>query len=258
MVKIKEVYDFMDSFAPFACQGDFDNSGFLVGDMNRYIHHIGVVLDVTKQTLAAARHLGIDLLISHHPVIFEAQKSFTAGNPAFELANAGIAALCAHTSLDCAAGGVNDVLCDLLGIEKIELYPTAEYPSGLLRTGFLAQEGAEELAEYVGTRLCTDVRYCDGGKAIETVAVCGGSGGSLFKDVLDAGVDAYITGDLSYHQYLAAADKGLTVVAAGHFETENPVVQVLAEKLKHRFADIQVSVPEQDIPVDVYLPDLLR
>jgi len=258
MVKIKDIYDFIDSFAPFSAQADFDNGGFLVGDINRYVHRVGVVLDITKQTIAFARHLGVDLMISHHPVIFDAQKSFTAGDMAFELANAGIAALCAHTSLDCAAGGVNDVLCELLGIEKIELFPTPEYPSGLLRVGFLAQESADDLAEYVGNRLCTDVRYCDGGKAIETVAVCGGSGGSLFKDVLDAGVDAFITGDLTYHHYLSAANSGLTVVAAGHFETENPIVQVLAEKIKQRFADVEVSVLEQEIPVDVYLPDLLR
>ncbi|NLX92893.1 MAG: hypothetical protein GXZ02_03345 [Clostridiales bacterium] len=123
MVKIKEVYDFIDSFAPFSTQADFDNSGFLVGDINRYIRHVGVVLDVTQQTLAAARHLGVDLIITHHPVIFDATRSFTAGNMAFELAAAGIAAISAHTSLDCAAGGVNDVLAGLLEIEKTEPSP---------------------------------------------------------------------------------------------------------------------------------------
>ena len=258
MVKIKDVYDFIDSFAPFSTQADFDNSGFLVGDINRYIRHVGVVLDVTQQTLAAARHLGVDLIITHHPVIFDATRSFTAGNMGFELAAAGIAAISAHTSLDCAPGGVNDVLADMLDIEKTEPFPTAEYPAGVLRVGFLKQDSAEDLAEYVGNKLCTDVKYCDGGKKIETVAVCGGNGSSLVAEVMEAGIDAYITGEVSYHHFLAAADIGLTIIAAGHFETENPIVQVLANQIKHRFEDIQVSVLEQDIPVDVYIPDLLR
>ncbi len=258
MVKIKEVYDFIDSFAPFSTQADFDNSGFLVGDINRYIRHVGLVLDVTRQTLAAARHLGVDLIITHHPVLFDATRRFTAGDMAFELAAAGIAAISAHTSLDCAAGGVNDVLAGLLEIEKVEPFPTAEYPAGVLRVGFLKQESAEELAEYVGQKLFTDVKYCDGGKEIETVAICGGSGGSLVEEVIDAGIDAYITGEVSYHHFLTAVDNGLTVIAAGHFETENPIVQVLADRIKTRFADIQVSVLEQDIPIDIYIPDLLR
>ena len=258
MVKIKEIYDFIDSFAPFSTQADFDNSGFLVGDINRYIRHVGVVLDVTRQTLAFARHLGVDLIVTHHPVIFDATRRFTAGSMGFELAAAGIAAISAHTSLDCASGGVNDVLAELLEIKKNEPFPTEEYPTGLLRVGFLKQESAEQLAEHVGEKLFTDLKYCDGGKEIETVAVCGGNGGSFVDEVIDAGIDAYITGEVSYHHFLTAANNGMTLIAAGHFETENPIVQVLADQIKARFADIQVSVLEQELPLEIYVPDLLR
>ncbi|NLX92892.1 MAG: hypothetical protein GXZ02_03340 [Clostridiales bacterium] len=127
-----------------------------------------------------------------------------------------------------------------------------------MRVGFLKQDSAEDLAEYVGNKLCAEVEYCDGGKKIETVALCGGAGGSLVDEVIEAGIDAYITGEVSYHHFLSAADNGLTIIAAGHFETENPIVQVLADQIRRRFEDLEVSVLEQDLPVDVYLPDLLR
>lgn len=258
MVRIKDVYDYLDSVAPFATQADFDNSGFLVGDPERYVQHIGVVLDITSQTLNQARRLGVDLIVSHHPVIFEAKKSFTAKDMAFELASAGIAAICAHTSLDAAPGGVNDVLAQLLGVKKVEPFPTAEYPSGLVRVGFLPFSSGAELAEFVGDTLFSEVRYYDAGRAIETVAICGGNGGSLTEEIAEAGIDAFITGECTYHRFLEAAEKSMTVIAAGHFETENPVVEALAAKLKVKFLNAEVSVLEQDLITDVYLPDLLR
>jgi len=258
MVKIKDIYDYLDAIAPFSTQAAYDNSGFLVGDINRHVRHIGVTLDITPQTLLVARRIGVDLIVSHHPVIFEARKSFKAGDMAFELASAGIAALCPHTSLDCAVGGVNDVLAELLDIEKPEPFPTAEYPAGMVRVGFLPMSGAEELAEHVSKMLCAPVRFCDGGREIETVAVCGGAGGSCLEEVIDAGIDAFITGDASHHHFLNAVQGGLTLIAAGHFETENPVVPVLAEKLREEFPDLEISVLEQDIPVETFFPDILR
>ncbi len=156
MVKIQEVYDYLDSIAPFSSQADFDNSGFLVGDINRYVNHIGLVLDVTKQTLAEAVSLGVDLIITHHPVIFNSQKSFLAGDLGFELAASGIACIGAHTSLDAAAGGVNDVLAEILEIKKVEALPTESYPNGLLRVGFIDIMTARDFAEHIGNKLFSD------------------------------------------------------------------------------------------------------
>lgn len=258
MVKIKDIYDYIDAIAPFSNQAEYDNSGFLVGDIQRHVRHIGVALDITPQTLLIAKRIGADMIVSHHPVIFEPRKSFQAGDMAYELASAGIAALCAHTSLDCAEGGVNDVLAELLDIEKPEPFPTAECPAGMVRAGFLPMSGAEELAEHVGKMLCAAVRYYDGGRSIETVAVCGGAGGSCLQEVIDAGIDAFITGDASHHHFLTAAQRGLTLIAAGHFETENPIVPVLAEKLRQNFPGLEVSVIEQELPVETYYPEILR
>ena len=258
MVKIQEVYDYLDSIAPFSSQADFDNSGFLVGDINRYINHIGLVLDVTKQTLAEAVSLGVDLIITHHPVIFNAQKSFLAGNLGYELAASGIACIGAHTSLDAASGGVNDVLVEILELKKVEALPTETYPNGLIRVGFIDPMIARDFAEHIGNKLFSDVRYYDAGKMIETVAVCGGGAGSLVDEVIEAGVDAFVMGEVDYHHFLNAANNSVSMFAAGHFETENPIIEVLAKKIALQFPGTDVSVLQQDLPVDIFVPDFLR
>ncbi|MCR5484749.1 MAG: Nif3-like dinuclear metal center hexameric protein [Clostridiales bacterium] len=248
MVTVKDVYDYIDTIAPFSGQLDFDNSGFLVGDPDRTVKNIAVSLDITSETIAGARECQADLMVSHHPVIYKAKKNILKGDPVYELISSGISAICAHTSLDCAVGGVNDVLAEIFGLEKVEALPTNELPTPMIRVGFLPEpltpyELAATAAEKLGSRL----RWCDGGKPIETVAVCGGSGGSLVNDMIELQIDALITGDAGYHNFLDAEENGLTLIAAGHFETENPVVPVLAEKLRSRFPDVTVAVLTQTV-----------
>ena len=258
MVKIQEVYDYLDSIAPFEGQADFDNSGFLVGDINRYVKHIGLVLDITKQTLKEAVSLDVDLIITHHPVIFNPQKSFLAGDLGFELAASGIATIATHTSLDAADGGVNDVLAELLEVKKTEPLPSEDFPQGLLRVGFVDPMSATQLAEHIGEKLYTHVKYFDAGREIETLAICGGSGGSMMQDVLQAGVDAFLVGEISHQHFLDAANKSLSVFAAGHFETESPAMEVLARKLQSRFPETSISVLQQDSPTEIFVPEALR
>jgi putative NIF3 family GTP cyclohydrolase 1 type 2 len=210
-----------------------------------------------RQTIQLAKRIGAELVITHHPVIFRAQKVFTAPDCAYELAAANIAAICAHTSLDCADGGVNQVLADLLCVTKAERFPTEEFPEGMVRAGLFSAENGEELAIHVGDRLGCAVRYYDAGKPIETVAVCGGGGGSFIHEIIDAGIDAYITG-CGASSVFGRGRSRRYAHCRGHYETENPVIPVLAEKLRRRFPDLEVALLEQDLPADVYYPEMLR
>lgn len=246
MTTVRDVYDFIDSIAPFSGQLDFDNSGFLVGDPDKIVHAITVSLDITAETIALAREYGAELMVSHHPVIYKPKKALTKGDTAYELAASGIAAICAHTSLDCAVDGVNDVLAEIFSLTRVEAVPTSETPAPMVRVGFLPKPMSPyELACEAAELLDCKLRWCDGGRPIETVAVCGGSGGSLVGDISAMGVDALITGDAGYHNFLDAADSGLTLIAAGHFETEVPIIPVLAERLQERFPDVAVTVLNQ-------------
>lgn len=207
MLCVKDFYDYFNTIAPFDRQESWDNSGLLVGDPKQRVDTLAVALDMTPEAVQMAREAGAQLFISHHPVIFHAQKQFLAQEPAYLLAQAGMSAVCAHTSLDVAQGGVNDVLAEKLGLSAVEAVP--------------AQEGAPLLR--IGS--------------VEPM------------DAQAAGADAYVTGDASHHEFLAAQQRGLTLLAAGHYETENPIVDVLARKLSARFPGIRVVRIRQENPV---------
>lgn len=246
MTTVQDVYDYIDAIAPFSGQMDFDNSGLLVGDPNKVVQKIAVCLDITCDTVGEAMEQGADLMVSHHPVLFKARKKLLQGDPAYLLVSGGMSAVCAHTNLDVAVGGVNDVLAEIFSLSKVEAVSTESVPAPMVRVGFLKESmRAIELAATAAELLSAKVRWCDGGHSIETLAVCGGSGGDLVADVAALGVDALLTGDADYHDFLDAEQLGVTLIAAGHFETEIPIVSVLAQKLAERFPDVQVILPEQ-------------
>ena len=247
---VKNIYDFIDSIAPFEKQCEWDNSGLLIGNPCREISKIGVVLDITPDAVKYAAERGVDLIVSHHPVIFRPVKSFLDGDVSYMLAANGISAICAHTSLDCANGGVNDVLAETLGFKNpVPLTESGE--AAMIRKVVIDETEADALAMLVADRLSTGVQLADCGKTIDTVALCGGAGGDFIHAVAESGCDAYITGEAKHHEFLAAKELGVTLIAAGHFETENPVVAVLADKIRNNF-ECEVEIIPQKSPVEYY------
>lgn len=244
---VKDIFEYINSIAPFENQCEWDNSGLLVGCMENEVQKIGVVLDITSDAVKYAAENGIDLIVSHHPVIFRAVKHFLEGDIPFMLAKNGISAICAHTNLDIAKGGVNDALAAALGFENVSDFADSGELS-MIRIAKIDKTSGESLSEYVAKKLNAGVRLADSGKKIKKVALCGGSGGDFIANVAASGCDAYVTGDLSHHQFLDALEMGLTLIAAGHFETENPVVAVLAKKLKKQFG-VEVEIIPQNPPV---------
>ncbi len=247
---VKAVYEFINEIAPFEKQCEWDNSGLIVGDPDAEVKKIGVVLDITLDAVKYAAENGINLIVSHHPVIFNAAKAFLVNNPAYQLARSGISAICAHTSLDTARGGVNDALAAALGFENaVPLSETGE--TEMIRVAEISETDAENLSRLVADKLSTGVTVADGKKAIKTVALCGGAGGDFMHDVAAAGCDAFITGEAKHHEFLAAAEAGLTLISAGHFETENPVIAFLAETLRNNL-ECEIEIIPQNSPVKYY------
>ena len=241
MAKVKDFYGYLNSIAPFETQEDWDNSGMLVGDMDAEVKKVAVVLDITHEEIKKAKAIGADLIISHHPVIFNPIKSVTRGSVPYELVASSINALCCHTPLDIADGGTNDSLAELLGIEVTR----TEDP--ILRLGTVEPTTAENLAGKIAKTLNTKVRYADAGRKIEKIAICTGAGCSLIEAAGE--IDAFITGDASHHNFLDCIQAGITLIAAGHYETEIVVVPVLVKKLQARFPDIEIIDIKQENPI---------
>lgn len=241
MAKVKDFYDFLNSIAPFETQEDWDNSGMLVGDMDAEVKKVAVVLDITHEEIKKAKAIGANLIISHHPVIFDPIKSVTRGSVPYELVASSINALCCHTPLDIADGGTNDSLAELLGIEVTR----TEDP--ILRLGTVEPTTAKNLAGKIAKTLNTKVRYADAGRKIEKIAICTGAGCSLIEAAGE--IDAFITGDASHHNFLDCIQAGITLIAAGHYETEIVVVPVLVKKLQAQFPDIEIIDIKQENPI---------
>jgi dinuclear metal center YbgI/SA1388 family protein len=252
MITVKNISDFINSIAPYNTKCEWDNCGILVGDKDKKVNKIGFALDLTSEVLTDAIENKVDLIITHHPIIFRAMKNFLKGNLAFDLAVSGISAISAHTSFDCANGGVNDVLCKLLGIKNAVGVPDSECPVPMARIGEIEPMTSVEFAKKVADVLGTTCRVADGENIIKKVAVCGGAGTDdfLFASA-EMGADAIVTGEIKHHIFLAAKEMGVTAIQAGHFETENPAVSALMKYIKDRFNDVECLLLRQSNPTKI-------
>ena len=155
MPKAKEIYEYIDSFAPFCKQEEWDNSGFLIGDENVEVKSVLLALDCTNEVLEYAKKSGCELVITHHPIIFGALKQVKFGSEVYTAVNNGLSVICAHTSYDVAEGGVSDILAKTLSAEN-----TVKSPSGILTVGEIEKTTVGEYVRLVGRALSASVRSC--------------------------------------------------------------------------------------------------
>ncbi len=249
MVNVRDVSDYINEFAPYNTKCDWDNCGILVGDEDAEVKKIAFTLDLTEETLSKAAEFGADLIITHHPVIFKPQSSFKKGNLAYDAAMSGMNIISAHTCFDCASGGINDVLCEMLNTNNPIGIPSSECELPMGRIGEIVPMSPMEFSCFVAERLNTVCRVSYGKNDIRKVAVCGGAGMDFFDEAVKMGADAYVTGDVSHHHFLNAAEIGVTLIAAGHFETEFPAMARLMDLISNRFTDTECLVINQSNPV---------
>lgn len=250
MVNVKTVSDYINGLAPYNTQCSWDNSGVLVGDVDAQVKKVGICLDLTKETLDSALSEGVDLIVTHHPLIFTAQKNFLADDKAFKLAKHGINLISVHTPFDCAKGGVNDVLCEILKIKDAVGIESDDLELPMARIGAVEEMASSDFAHFVAEQLGTTCRVVDCNNKINKVAVCGGAGFDFFFDAVKMGADAYVTGELKHHEMLLAKEKGVTVIDAGHFHTENPAMAKLKEKLEAEFKQVSFILLRQSAPFE--------
>lgn len=249
-MNIKEIYNYIDTFAPFSTQDSFDNSGLLVENENTEITRAAVCLDITNAVIEEAHAAGAQLIISHHPVIFHKPSSLDPKSPVFQLIRRGLSAICIHTPIDMAGGGISDMMYGLMGFGSPENAPVLHpihHDTGIgygkiktLDAPVAARELAKKVKEVFG---CASLRFTDGGKPIKTVAVCSGAGNDEVYTCIEKGVDALITGDVKWHGFVDAKNAGITVIDAGHYNTEVIVCDVLLKRLSGQFKDVEFFIP---------------
>lgn len=305
MTTVDDIYKFIDEIAPFNTAMDFDNCGLLVGGKDNIVNKVLLSLDITREVVEEANNIGANLIISHHPVIFNPIKRIESKSALHLLCKSDISAICAHTNLDMAKEGVNYSLAKRIGL--VNLLPLSIYKSiDLIKINIKLSEGEKEyikdelkksgvvevhdegegeidvlclptkindvikvikdihevhldkedislglvgklendmntnefLAHLKERLSCEGLRYIDIDKKIRKVAVCSGSGGNLINAAKEAGADAFVTGEIKHHEILFAKENGILVVDAGHYKTEDVVIEPLIDLLSSRFREV--------------------
>ena len=238
---VSAVEALVNGIAPFELAEEWDNVGLLVGRKDAQVTRVLVALDLTRAVIDEAAALGAQAIVTHHPIMFSARKRVTDGDREgglmLALMENGMAHIAAHTNLDAVNGGVNDVLMSRMGAKDV----TGE---GCIRIG--AIEGGitlDELAARAESSLKTRVRvYGAGDTVISKLACCSGGGSSAVYEAAALGADCFITGEVKHDRALDAMDLGCCVIEAGHFETENPVCEVLAGALQNAADELKYNV----------------
>lgn len=240
----KDILNLVETLAPSNYMMDWDNCGLLVGDPEQPVEKVLVALDPFENVCREAVEGGYQLILTHHPLLFSPARTVTTetsvGRCLRLLAKNDIAAINAHTNLDCADGGVNDTLAEVLGLQNVEV-ADSEVPH-LLRCGTVEETELADFLKLVKEKLgCPGLRYA-GNRKVHKVCVGGGACGDMFRDAFAAGCDTFVTSDVKYNQFWDARDLGMNIIDAGHFYTENPVCDALAHKVREAFPELLVEV----------------
>ncbi len=257
-VTVGWVVDRMNEFAPEHAAMEYDNIGLQVGFKAKTVNKVLLALDMCEVVLEEARRIGAQMVITHHPYIYDPMTTITdatkKGEIVLRMIENGIALYCSHTNLDKAVGGTNDILFDLLGLtDKEGLCAADEHGFALGRVGNLKTGSKlKDFAIMIAKRLnISAVKYMGDGEApVKRVGLCSGgaAGAKYVKAAKDKGCDVYLTGDVRYHEAQDARDMGIHLVDFTHFGSEiiymRPLCKYLNEQAKNLEMDVTFLVSE--------------
>jgi dinuclear metal center YbgI/SA1388 family protein len=271
-ITVKSIADWMNRLAPLRLSAEWDNTGLLLGDLQREVSRVMTCLTLTAESVEEAVAGRADMVISHHPLPFRPLKKITASEPTgrllWELAGAGVSIYCPHTAWDSAASGINAQLATRLQLRNVvpllsqSIITHRAQDSGedsvVVSVDNLGTGRAGDLPEEcnlldLAKLICKAVPYCrprvvDAGHSIVRVGIVCGSGGSLIEAAVRNDCDLFLTGEATFHQCLEAKGVGLSMLMIGHFASEKFAMDRLAELCGAEFTSLEVwgSVSEKD------------
>lgn len=248
-MKVKEIIKEMEVLAPPFLKESYDNVGLMVGDENQDINRVLLALDCTKDVIEEAKTNKVDLIITHHPLIFRKPskivKSDLQGWKIIELIKNNISLYSSHTNLDIVKGGINDEIVNVLGFKTKKVIDEVKNPSfegsGIGRIVDLEEyKTPEEIIKIVKEKLSVyKLRAAIGNRKIKRIAVINGSGQDYFQRALNLGADCIITGDTTYHFTSDYKEMGITIIDPGHFKTEWIVFLKVMKTIECKLKDVE-------------------
>ena len=248
-MKVKDIINIIEEFAPLSIQEKWDNSGLCIGSPEDEVTSVLMGLDCTPELVDEAIACGADMIVTHHPLIFSGLKKISAedlvGEAVVKAIRAGISVYAAHTSADKVIAGVSGAMAARLGLKDVRILDEDGEGTGLGVVGNLPEPmTAQDALELVKERFALKVVKSSKpvGCKIERVAMCGGSGGSLIGAARAAGAQLYISGDISYHNFFTP--EGFMIMDIGHYESEIEIVDILFSLIKKNFPTFAVRITQ--------------
>ena len=245
---INDIIKEMEVLAPSYLKEDFDNVGLMVGDRNKEVNKVLLALDCTLKVIEEAKREEVDLIITHHPLIFRKPNNITTdtlqGKKIIELIKNDISLYSSHTNLDSALNGLNHTIVSILGFEESTILEKNKTVSsaGLGRIVKLDKEvKLENLIEEVKRKLnISNLRVVKGNDTVSKIAIINGSGQDFIAKAMKLGVDTVITGDTTYHFASDYKEMGINIIDIGHFGSEWTIFLKVMEGLYKDFKDVEV------------------
>lgn len=259
-MKFEELIQAIETVAPSYTQESWDNSGVQIACSDAEIYKVLTSLEMTEEIIDEACDNNVDVIITHHPLIFGGIKKIDyrdmTGSYIVKLLNAGISVYSSHTPFDKVEGGNNDYLADLIGLKDISGFTVGDDVDMIGRVGML--EEPMPLAAMVD--LLSEVLDIDPeqirsvgapDKSLTTVGICTGAGADLMGLAIENGCDVLITGDVKYHEAQEAKARGIALIDAGHYGTEKTFAHNFAEKLRQAVGR-KVEILESKVDIDPF------
>jgi dinuclear metal center YbgI/SA1388 family protein len=261
-VKIKEVLSALEQFAPLPLQESWDNAGLQIGLTEAEVSGALLCLDVTEKVIDEAERKGCNLVVSHHPLLFRGLKQISDATDVqrttWKAIQKGICIVSMHTNLDNAREGVNFKIAERLALRNVDFFVKksvdgVECGSGVM--GELAEPmAADDFVLHVKSRMMAENAMCNEllRRPIRKVAICGGAGDFLLDDAVKAGADAFLTGEMHYHQYFGYEQK-VQICVIGHYESEHFTKELFRDIIQKACPNVRTEIAETNTNPIIYL-----
>lgn len=256
MIKVNNIIKEMELLAPTYLKEDFDNVGLMVGDKNKEVKKVLLGLDCTLKVIEEAKKENVELIITHHPLIFKRPSSITTdtlqGKKIIELIKNDISLYSSHTNLDSVENGLNDTIVSILGFDNFKILEKnkRDDKAGLGRIVSLNESiQLEDLISKIKKSLnINNLRVVKGKDKVNKIAIINGSGQDFIGKAVALGADCIITGDTTYHFASDYKEMEISILDVGHFASEQITFFNVMENLKEKFKDVEfiTSTVEED------------
>jgi dinuclear metal center YbgI/SA1388 family protein len=261
-VKIKEVLSALERFAPLPLQESWDNAGLQVGLTETEVSGALLCLDVNEKIVDEAVAKGCNLVVSHHPLLFRGLKTISdltdVQRTVRKAIQRNVAVISMHTNMDNARGGVNFRIARKLGLQDVRLMASkmvegVEAGSGVL--GLLPEPmAADDFILKVKKTFGVECAMCNEllRRPVQKVAICGGAGDFLLDEAVKAGADAFITGEMHYHQYFGY-EQQIQICVIGHYQSEQYTAELFRDIIERECPGVQTYIAETNTNPILYL-----